>query len=270
MLYLGLPPESGFSVDMAERSNPLLSNKVISFIALVLMAGILLDGKLYNRTPKVTRIFPITNPVRILVKQQDQVIMAFEKNNKQWEMTEPTDAPLNAERIQVLLDSNNQLSRSYSASDLPLTDLFPDPISLEINDRQFQLGELEPVSKQRYVRAGTLVYLQADHVLPMIRAGVSAFLDLTVTNTVSKVEIDLESQPNPESWSSLTALGIVSRSKLSTDPVSSIIIRQKNKNDKVYQLHNQDGMVVLTSPLKQYGYLISEQQAIKLGLAKYL
>lgn len=255
---------------MAEHRSILLSNKVIGTIAIVLAMGILLDGKLYNRTPKATGIFPLTQPATISISQHDDVIMAFEKRDDLWVMTSPTDAPLNQQRVQVLLDSNSQVSRSYSAAGLPMADLFPKPITMEIDGHQFQLGELEPVSKQRYVLAEDHVYLQADHVIPMLRAGTSAFLDLQLTNTVTKVEIDEHEIHNPEAWSSLKALGIVPRSKLNTDPITTVTVTQQNKGKSTLQLHVQEGVIILASPLNRYGYLISQQQSTQLGLAKYL
>lgn len=247
-----------------------MSNRVIGIIAAVLAAGILLDGKLYNRPPQSMGIFSQANPASISISHQDQLIMAFENNNNHWVMTEPADAPLNAERIQVLLDTNHQVSRSYSTAELPLADLFPHPVTIDIDGKQFQLGELEPVSKLRYVLANDKVYLQADHVIPMIKAGTSAFLDLVLTDSVSLVEIDQQPLPGPELWSSLTALGIVPRSELDTQPLTAITIVQKNKDHMIFHLHVQEDVVILVSPSQRYGYLISQQQAKQLGLQKYL
>lgn len=255
---------------MVKQTSVLLSNRVISIIAVILAAGILLDGKLYNRAPKAAMIFSLTDPATISIRQQDQLIMAFENTNEQWVMTQPTDAPLDTDRIQLLLDSNHQISRSYVAAELPLEDLFPHPVTIDIDGKQFQLGELEPVSKLRYVLADNRVYLQADHVIPMIRAGATAFLDLGLTDSVTAVEINQQSIQNPESWSSLKALGIVPNSKLDTDPVFSITIKQKSKDNQIFQVYVQEDVVILSSPSKRYGYLISQQQSEQLGLAKYL
>ena len=228
--------------------------------------GILLDGKLYNQTPATRTVFEIPTPSKIIIRQQDSIIMAFEKQTDRWLLTTPEIAPLNSERVQVLLDSNRQTSRSYDTTELPVEELFTNPVSVEIDGHPFQLGMIEPVSKQRYVLANDKVYLQADHVMPMIRSGTSPFIDLAVTKSVTRVSIDGLVSEQITDWSSLVALGILPRRHITTAPVHSIEISNAANHNTRFQLFFQEGVAILAKPDSEFGYLISAQQAQKLGL----
>lgn len=253
---------------MAEIFRRLSSNTVISIIAAGLAIGVLLDGKLYNKSPATTTIFTLPSPGKIIISQQDTTMMVLEKQSDQWLLTEPVIAPLNTERVNVLLESNQQTKRSYATADLPIEQLFLNPVTVEIDGHSFQLGIIEPVSKQRYVLANDRVYLQADHVMPMIRSGTSPFLDLSITSVVQQVSIDGAIASDNRAWSSLKALGIVPRKQITTAPIHSIEVFQANKQRTVFQLYNQEGVAILAAPGSEFGYLISAQQAQQLGLNK--
>lgn len=251
---------------MAKPREMLFSNWTISIVAALLMTGILLDGKLYNNKSVSTGIFNLPAPVKITVSRRDSTIMTFAKYANQWRLTRPAVAPLNSGRVKILLDSNRQTSRNYAATDLPLEELFADPIILEIDGKSFQLGVIEPVSKQRYVLANNRVYLQADHVVPLIRSGTSPFLDLSITGNVKRVTINESVAADKNAWSSLKALGIVPRMHITSAPVDFIEIIQPNNQQTEFQYFSQEGVAILASPDSEFGYLISSQQAQKLGL----
>ena len=265
---MALQPASGSNADMAEVLRLLRSNLFISIVAAILGTGVLLDGKLYNKTPVSRSIFSLPAPSKITISQQDSIMMIFEKQPDQWLLTEPAIAPLNPERVGVLLDSNQQTSRSYAAADLPLEELFTNPVTVEIDGNSFQLGTIEPVSKQRYVLAKNRVYLQADHIMPMIRSGTSPFLDLSITKAVKRVSIDGAIARDSNAWSSLRALGIVPRKHITTAPVHSIEVMQSNKVNMLFELFIQEGVSILATPDREFGYLLSAKQAHQLGLKK--
>jgi hypothetical protein len=99
-------------------ANVLLSNKVISVVAALLLAGILLDGKLYNRLPQSTGIYSISAYPDVTVSKDNQTIMKFKHMDGRWHLTEPFVAPVHASRVQPLLDTNTQTLRSYELSEL--------------------------------------------------------------------------------------------------------------------------------------------------------
>ncbi len=249
-------------------ADQLLSNRVVIIIASLLAIGILLDGKAYNRSPQLQSIYSIQNARSVTVSQNDQTTMAFERHSDQWMLTTPLNAPANAQRVQVLIDSNWQTNRSYSATDLPLTELFSDAIELDIDGHLFRLGTIEPVSKMRYVMAGDKVYLQADHVIPVLRASTSAFVDLTIASNVTAVTVDDIKQENPQSWSGLKALGIISLEDISEDAAAVVQVKQKT-GDQQFNLHYQQGTAILVPPQQAFGYILSPQQLIQLDLGAF-
>lgn len=254
---------------MANHSNKLLSNRVVIFIATLLAVGILLDGKAYNRVPPQQSIYPITDARTVKISNNDRVIIAFEKTADRWLQTIPTSAPVSGERVQFLIDSNHQTNRRYATSELPVTDLFNDAVKLDIDGYTFTFGPLEAVSKQRYVLAEDTVYLQADRVLPMLHAGTSAFIDLTMTTDVKQVSIAGEQQDNAHSWSRLKALGVIGRQKINTDSITSVQLEQQDKRRKQFNLHRQNGTTILISSADLFGYILSPQQSSLLGLTDY-
>lgn len=249
-------------------ADQLLSNRVVIIVASLLAIGILLDGKAYNRPPQLQPAYSIQNARTVTVRQNDQTIMAFEKQTDQWMLTTPVNAPARTERVQVLIDSNYQTNRSYAAMNLPLTELFSNAIELEIDGHPFKLGNIEPVSKMRYVLAADKVYLQADHVIPMLRASTSAFVDLAITSAVTGVTIDDIKQANPQSWSGLRALGIISRENITEDAAASVVVKQET-SDRQFNLHYQQGSTLLISPQQAFGYILSPEQIIQLNLAAF-
>jgi hypothetical protein len=251
-------------------ANVILSNKVISVVAALLLAGILLDGKLYNRLPQSTGIYSISAYPDVTVSKDNQTIMKFKHMDGRWHLTEPFVAPVHASRVQPLLDTNTQTLRSYELSELDNGQLFNNSVQLEIDNQLYQIGQLEPVSKMRYTLANNRVYLQADHVLPLLRAGQKAFVDLTVSGTVTSVQINDNNLPDVSAWSNLDALGLITPEQVSGQPLAVITVNAKKSRIRSFQLYAVDGIAALLNESGKYGYLFSARQAETLGLTDFL
>ncbi len=248
----------------------LLSNRSIIVIAALLFAGILLDGKAYNRTPEALEIYRLNAFPDIKISKDDQTIMRFGHVNGRWHLTEPFVAPVHASRLQPLLDTNRQSTRSYDKSEVDTSGLFSDNVVLEIDTHKYQLGQIESVSQMRYVMANERVYLQADQVIPLLHAGQKAFVDLNVTKQVVAADINGSGVADPALWSNLAALGLITSEQVTSESSATINITPQNSRKVSYQLHWLDGIAALVVDSGDYGYLLSSEQSQLLGLAEYL
>lgn len=250
--------------------NRLFSNTIIAAIAIVLMAVIVLDGTLYNRPPQSQNIYTLPAHPDISISHNQQSLMAFQHRDGRWHLTYPFAAPVNTTRIDALLHSNTQSARSYNKNEINAADLFSDAIVLRTAEREFQFGELEPVSGLRYVSANKKIYLQSDTVIPMLRAGPGAFVDLTITSTPTSVLINDEVPSGIESWSHLTALGLVATEQLESIAKARITINNKQHDSTVYHLHSYNGSAALVPDNAEYGYVLSIRQSEDLGISRFL
>ena len=248
----------------------LFSNRSIVLIAALLFAGILLDGKAYNRSPEATGIYRIKAFPKIRVSKDEQTIMQFEHRDGRWHLTEPFVAPVHASRVQPLLDTNQQGIRSYNKNEVDTHGLFDDNVVLEIDAFKYQLGQMESVSQMRYVMANNKVYLQADQVIPLLHAGQKAFVDLAVTNQVTAIKINGQDVADPTLWSNLGALGLITPEQITGEAAATIAIATKHSRQRNYTLHSIGGIAALVVENGDYGYLLGTQQAESLGLAEYL
>ena len=149
------------------RDGVRISNPTLLAVIAALGTGILLDGVLYNKKPPQTAIHALGDAQTIELQFAGQQILSFDKIDNDWQQSFPVSAPVQSQRLQVLLDTNKYTQRKYAAADVPEEDIFVDPIKLKINDVEYDFGSIEPVSKLRYVRSGDLVYLQPDTVVPL-------------------------------------------------------------------------------------------------------
>lgn len=254
----------------AGRSGSLWSNKVVVVVAVLLAAGILSDGVFYRRPTVTDQIFAGEPPGHITIAQNGRTVMAFSKASGSWLLTEPSIAPASEARLQMLLESNHQSQRSYEPSQLPLETLFADPVILQLNEHQFSFGQIEPVSKMRFVHAGEKIYLQADHVIPLLQAGPNAFIDLQVSGQVHTVSIGQKSLSNIDNWQGLRALGVVAMSAVDRSPITSVRLQDAEKKLSVLDVYSINDSLVLQPQNASYGFLLSSAQVTDLGLTQYL
>lgn len=279
----------------------MFSNRSLAIIAAALLIGAATDGVLYNLPETATTIYPFNDARSIEVKHQDNVVLALQKAEHEWVVSAPFHAPAKASRVALLLDTNHQTARSYNAEDLQTamgyqSESFPDPIELRIDNNLFLLGNIEPVSQLRYVSANDTVYLQADHVLPLLQSPKSTFTNLTITKSVESVELEIHlpdtddtttdntragnphpsrHSPTPVSpeqlsqWSNLEALAVIDAQLLDQTPVATATVDQTAADKKSYDIVRFQKYIALYPSGAKYAYLVSEEQADKLGICVY-
>ena len=90
-----------------------LSNLSLVMVMAILGTGILLDGKLYNRTPAQTAIHALGEEQSVELQYAGEQILGFDKINNNWQQSFPLPAPVKSQRVQVLLDTNKYSQRKY-------------------------------------------------------------------------------------------------------------------------------------------------------------
>jgi len=223
---------------------------------------------------------------------QDNVVIALHKAKDEWLVTAPFHAPARQSRVALLLDSNNQTARSYMPEELKtstnnnFSNSFLDPIELRVNGNLFLLGDIEPVSQLRYVSANNKVYLQADHIVPLLQSPRSTFTDLEIVKSAESVELQLHtgqintsdngsnsttflSAEQLSHWNDLNALMIIDADLLDRTSTAVAIVSLPAGDTRHLDIFPFQQHVALRPATSAFAYLISEQQAEKLGICVY-
>ncbi len=250
----------------ANRDGFRISNLTLLGVIAALGTGVLLDGKLYNKRPQQTAIHALGDAQTIELQFAGEQILSFDKINNNWQQSYPVSAPVQAQRLQVLLDTNKYSQRKYAATDIPEEDIFVDPIKLKINDAEYDFGSIEPVSRLRYVRSGDLVYLQPDTVVPLLSASNNAFLDLQITHDVENITIGETTLEQPDTWSNLQAVDVIDDK--SSGPALDIEVISNKKSKLLKAKHSDSGYTI--SEDNGFTYLLDPTTAESLGLTDLL
>lgn len=248
----------------------MFTNKVIAIACGLLFTAIILDGRAYNREAVRSTIFNVPAYPEIKIKKNGQQIMAFGHRQGRWHITKPFIAPVQQSRIDALLATNHATGRQYLAADLKNAGLFSESVTLEIGTHSFKFGQQEPVSKLRYVQASEKIYLQSDNVIPLLKAGKSAFIDLNVTGKVNSVTVNSERLEDIGKWSYLQSLGIISAGKTIGSSLAEIKVLSDKNLEQYLSLHVIEDTVVLMVKDGKYGYMLGNAQVKALGLDIYL
>lgn len=147
----------------------------------------------------------------ITITRANSDAITLEKISSAWQITHPIKARANKTRIALLLELLN--TYSYAEQDLSsntmLTQfgLSPAKLSLKLNDSLFQFGDIETISKHRYVLHDGIVHLIDDHVTPLLNANVSSFIDnrlILSSDVINKLELPMRNADNSLSDNSVT------------------------------------------------------------------
>jgi len=258
-------PQSHTQGDKTKRSFRLSNLALLGVIGL-LGAGVLMDGTLYNKPRPQNAIHEIDNAQSIELHFAGQKLLSFTKINDSWQQSQPVSAPVQAQRVQVLLDTNKYNQRKYAISDLPQKDIFTDPIKLKIDQAEYEFGTVEPVSQLRYVRTGNAVYLQPDTVVPLLGSANNAFIDLKITDEVQNITIGDTTLESPVSWSNLKAIDV-------TDVAPSgpgLDIELSNNNEPLHLKASYTDTGYMISKDDGFTYLLDTLTAESLGLTDFL
>ncbi|PCH61843.1 MAG: hypothetical protein COC04_05755, partial [Gammaproteobacteria bacterium] len=120
------------------------------------------------------------------------------KQTSGWKIVHPIIADGNHTRIRLLLSLlntpiHNQL-HDIDETSLEKLGLKPIKVSLQLNEHMFAFGDVEPLSRRRYVLYNNNVYLIDDQVSPLLNTNVTSFIDnrlLPATAQITKIQLPL-------------------------------------------------------------------------------
>lgn len=118
------------------------------------------------------------------------------KHTTGWKITQPLNADGNNTRISLLLSLlstpiYNQLD-NVDDTVLEKFGLKPIKLSLQLNNQLFVFGDVEPLSKRRYILHNNTIYLIEDQLSPLLHANAASLIDnrLFATNSkISKIQL---------------------------------------------------------------------------------
>ncbi|MGI9303970.1 MAG: DUF4340 domain-containing protein [Gammaproteobacteria bacterium] len=108
-----------------------------------------------------------------------------------WRVTRPFDAPANIARIGTLLKLAGKTSHQrYAVDDLDLSQYGIDPDSTRIllNGETIVIGNVNPVTRQRYAQAGGLLHVITDDIIDLGAADAGSFVTLKLLPEDAKIE----------------------------------------------------------------------------------
>ena len=103
----------------------------------------------------------------VRISRADGVTLVFERDGDGWRMTAPESRPVDAQRLDGIVNGLNTLSRAdYPADRIPLADVGLDPprAVVSVDGEEFRFGDRSPLSGQRYVQHESTVHVVDDLV----------------------------------------------------------------------------------------------------------
>ncbi|NOQ94929.1 MAG: DUF4340 domain-containing protein [Methylophaga sp.] len=177
------------------------------------------------------------NTIRIQRHNRDDIVI--HKENEQWIIKQPIQAPANKVRINLILNlltvaSHSQFKPNPSQS-LQQFDLEPTKVRLYINDHSFDFGNIEPLSKYRYIHHNATIYLVDDTIAPLLNANAASFINNRLFSGDQHIsKLTLPALIHQDSHSLATTIKLKeshwtsSNTELSTDALTTLIENWKN------------------------------------------
>jgi hypothetical protein len=118
---------------------------------------------------------------RIQIQRQGRDTLTLERQQQNWQLSQPFTARANQTRVNLLLS----LLSSPVHGQQPATDesalvkfgLKQPDVTIVMNDQSFAFGATESLSQNRYVLHQNVVYLVQDDVTPLLKASAGSFVD---------------------------------------------------------------------------------------------
>jgi len=170
----------------------------------------------------------------IIIERDNRDDIILNKKSQQWFITQPIQASANTTRVNLILDLLSSRSQGHLEplpnQSLKQFDLQPAKVTLRINDQTFEFGNVDPLSKHRYIYHDTLIHLIADTVAPLLNATAASFIDnrlFSADHHITKLTlpalINQKSQSSPVTISLKDGHWISSNTTLSADSLTTTI-----------------------------------------------
>lgn len=155
-------------------------NIALGVALLALGVGVYLSRDKEEKKPPLTALTAETID-RIAIEHPDKPAIKLEKKSGEWWLTEPVSAQADKFEVNGVLSlATLEQKTTLKAAEVKATELGLEPpaYAVTLNDVKLELGGLEPIQYQRYIRVGDTVALTDDPP--------SAALDANYSDLVSK------------------------------------------------------------------------------------
>lgn len=142
------------------------------------------------------------NTIDIQQRQKNDIKLIRDKTS--WQLMSPYSAPVSQTRINLILSLlSTPIHGEFQPMDtssLAQFGLSSPSVIVSLNNESFALGDVEPISKRRYVLYQHIIYLIDDDVMPLLTANADSFIDnrlIAEYKTIEKLILP-RSLTNPE------------------------------------------------------------------------
>lgn len=177
------------------------SSYFTNFILLLLVVGLLwfsqhnTNKQADNSVQLLTSLNPEDiNTIDIQQPQKDDIKLI--RNNQSWQLMSPYPAPVSQTRINLILSllktPVHGEFQPMDTSSLAQFGLNTPAVIVSMNNESFAFGDVESISKRRYVLYQHMIYLIDDDVTPLLTANADSFIDnrlIAEHNTIEKISL---------------------------------------------------------------------------------
>lgn len=177
------------------------SSYFTNFILLLLVVGLFwfsqhnTNKEADNSVQLLTSLNPEDiNTIDIQQRQKDDIKLI--RNNQSWQLISPYPAPVSQTRINLILSMLKTPVHGefqpMDTSSLAQFGLNTPAVIVSMNNESFAFGDVESISKRRYVLYQHMIYLIEDDVTPLLTASADSFIDnrlIAENNTIEKLSL---------------------------------------------------------------------------------
>lgn len=168
---------------------------ITNLLLLTLMMVLLWQLDRVQQQPAITTIggeLKASMVQTITVQRAEQNTIELVRNHAGWQLTHPFTAHASDSRINLLLSLLETIPGEQFAIDndldLAAFGLAEPELTLLFNDTAFTFGDIEPLSEQRYLRTGNVIYLFNDSISPLLQASASGFIENRLFTDVGQLQ----------------------------------------------------------------------------------
>lgn len=148
-----------------------------------------------------------THVTKIIIQRNNRDDIVLSKKSGDWMLISPINVQANDTRINLILGLLTTAPHNQFPIDSDLSlqqfELDSPKISVQLNEQHFYFGNIEPLSKHRYIRYNNTIYLIDDTVTPLLNANAASFINnRLIPKELHISRLTLPSMSNKESTTS--------------------------------------------------------------------
>lgn len=193
----------------------------------------------------------VTDVRDIQIQRHEKPPLHIQKQTQNWQIISPFQAQANVTRLNMILKLLKMpVQTRLDANDKNLAEygLASPAIILQLNDKKFAFGDVETLSKQRYVLHQQQILLISDSATPMLRATADSFIDnrlLPADQKIRRIDLPAE-QGNALSLTKTNGQWQSDVPSLSSDDMMALI--DSWQHAYALQVHHLDAAALATLP----------------------